>query len=507
MNKNTRLRFLATATFLLIQSAVFAQLPEPTQEFRGLWVTQFRTNVLGDGAAEDALVAYAAANGFNYLICTNMFQILTADCGSFTAEMVELRAFVAKAHAGGIAYVSGNVGSLATAEKIQDYNDCVSVADAEKLDMITYECEFYNAATNGSCPGYASFIDQLTDIKTICTSTDSSVPGRPLVCEAYIGGEGATGLVLTYSSEAEMEAIAGVADHVLMTYYRSMPSNSGGNFFNWTIDRLEWLAKTGTPSNVVLLLKSRNTDGNNMNAYLAAFPGTHFDAVRDPYLSWVEGTVHDPTLAKGYRERYLDGTYPWLSGIQVKGFTWFEHLANMALGPLPVEFAAFDVAKTPDNHALLRWTTATESNNDFFEVQNAVDGTHWQYVARVPAKGNSTAAQHYTFVDSRPHPGTSYYRLKQIDTDGQASYSMIKSVAFGTSNPTTLFPNPVADVLHISKVSTDAASIAIFNARGQKMEDWVVRHQSTGVDVDVSRLPVGFYVVVVNGEHLKLVKQ
>jgi hypothetical protein len=210
-----------------------------------------------------------------------------------------------------------------------------------------------------------------------------------LVCEAYIGGEGSTGLVLTYSSEAEMEEIATVADHILITYYRPMPSSSGGNFFNWTIGRLDWIAKTGAPSSIVLLLKSRNTDSNNMYAYLNSFPGTHYNAVRDPFLSWVEGTVHNPTLTKGYREKYNDGTYLWLSGIQVKGFAWFEHLANMALGPLPIELINFHVEKDIHNHAIISWTTANEVNNDYFEIENSTDVQEWQFVSKISGKGNS----------------------------------------------------------------------------------------------------------------------
>ena len=403
--------------FLANFKNISAQLPEPTQELRGLWVTSFKANVLGNTFAEDALIAYAVSNDFNYLICTNMFQILTAPCGSFTPDMIALQTFIAKAHVAGIEYVSGNVGALATAEKIQDYNNCGTVTSVQKLDMITYECEFYNAATNGSCPDYASYISQLTSIKSICSATISSVPGRPLVCEAYIGGEGSTGLVLTYSSEAEMEEIASVADHILITYYRPMPSSSGGNFFNWTIDRLDWIAKTGTPSNIVLLLKSRNTDGNNMNEYLASYPGSHYDAVRDPFLSWVEGTVHNPSLTKGYREKYEDGTYPWLSGIQVKGFTWFEHLANMALGPLPISLTSFEIAKTQNKQVLLKWSTASEVNNDYFEIQNSSDGQQWQFVSKVDGKRNAATTQNYSFFDQKPMSCTSFYRIKQVYFD------------------------------------------------------------------------------------------
>lgn len=328
--------------YLLTSSLIFTffsyglssqPLPPHTLDLKGLWVTDFKTVVLGDTTAENELLQYAVDNDFNYLICTNMFQILTANCTPFTSEMVDLQAFIEKAHTVyNIQYVSGNVGTDATAAKIQDYNNCSSVTAAQRFDMITYECEFYNSSSNGSCPDFTSFLSQLQNIRMICDSTMSSDPTQNLLCEVYIGGAGSTGNVLTNSSQTEMQQIAAFSDHILITYYRSDPFQSGGNFFNWTITRLEWLASAGDiPNKIVLLLKSRDTDTNNMYDYLLNYSGTHFDAVRDPYHAWVEGTAYNSSLTKGYIESHTDGTYPWLSGIQVVGFTWFEHLANLEI--------------------------------------------------------------------------------------------------------------------------------------------------------------------------------
>jgi hypothetical protein len=321
------------ASIILLNAAFSQSLPPNTTDFRGLWVTNFQTDVLGDTVAENKLLAYAVANDLNYLICTNMFLILTDNCIPFTSEMEDLKLFIQKAHqVYNIEYISGNVGSDATAMKIQDYNNCSGVAVAQRFDMITYECEFYNPATNASCPSYTSFFTQLQNIKTICTTTISSDTSKHLICEVYVGGSGSTGLVLTNSTELEMKNIAKVADHILITYYRSDPSSSGGNFFNWTITRLQWLSgPAGNPNKIVLLFKSRNTDTNNMYNYLVTYPGTHFEGLRAPYYSWVDGMAFDSSLTKGYVESFADSTYPWLNGIQVTGFTWFEHEANLEI--------------------------------------------------------------------------------------------------------------------------------------------------------------------------------
>ncbi|HIP32120.1 MAG TPA: T9SS type A sorting domain-containing protein [Crocinitomicaceae bacterium] len=329
MTKTITLLFIIT---LLFCSKSIAQ-PVHTQDFKGLWVTGFKANVLGNTQAEDSLLSYAQTHDFNYLICTNMFQILTSSCSPFTADMIALQSFINKAHTTyGIQYISGNVGSSATAQKIKDYNECVGVLASEKFDMITYECEFYNAGTNGSCLDFASYISQLSTIKNICETTTASNGIDSLVCEAYIGGSGSTGAIITNSSQAEMIQVRNNCDHVLLTYYRTTPSSSNGNFFNWTIQRLQWLAYVeGGPTEIVLLLKSRNTDGNNMHDYLQNYAGTHTAALKDPYFSWIEGIAYNPSLTPGYIERFTDGTYPWLNGIKVVGYTWFEHLANIEI--------------------------------------------------------------------------------------------------------------------------------------------------------------------------------
>lgn len=322
-----KLSFIAIITLISFQ--IFAQPPAHTQDFRGMWVTKFKDSILGNTAKENELLSYASTNNFNYLICTNIFQILTEECGSFSIQMNQLRNFIDKAHTTyGIERISGNVGSDGTAAKIQEYNQCIDVAPSEKFDMITYECEFYNSSTNSSCDTFTSYFTQLNNIKNTCDATLSSDGTSDLVFEVYIGGEGSTGAVLTNSDSLQMQQIRNNCDHILLTYYRPTPSSSGGNFFNWTINRLKWLAQVGDdPTDIVLLLKSRNTDVNNMYNYLLTYPGTHLEALEDPYYSWIEGTGHNPSLTEGYIEQYTNGTYPWLTGIRVTGFTWFENAA------------------------------------------------------------------------------------------------------------------------------------------------------------------------------------
>lgn len=94
---------------------------------------------------------------------------------------------------------------------------------------------------------------------------------------------------------------------------------------------------------------------------------------------------------------------------------------------LPVELVSFD-ALPVHGQVRLNWTTATEHDNDYFVVERSADGLLFEPVARVPGTGNSAHALYYTALDPWPLKGLSYYRLRQVDYDGAATWSQIVSV-------------------------------------------------------------------------------
>ncbi|MGI4883372.1 MAG: discoidin domain-containing protein [Janthinobacterium lividum] len=117
--------------------------------------------------------------------------------------------------------------------------------------------------------------------------------------------------------------------------------------------------------------------------------------------------------------------------------------------PLPVALAGFGA--TPQAAAVnVHWATATEHNSASFEVQRSADGVSFSSLAAVPAAGNSQSAKAYQYLDAAPLRGTSYYRLKQIDLDGQATYGPVVAVQAAAVPATaaaavSLFPNPATD--------------------------------------------------------------
>lgn len=112
-------------------------------------------------------------------------------------------------------------------------------------------------------------------------------------------------------------------------------------------------------------------------------------------------------------------------------------------GSLPVNLVSF-TAKPQGNRVQLSWETAQERNADYFEVQRSADLSEFRGIGQVTAKGITDSRQYYGLLDERPLDGANYYRLKQVDTDGQVAYSKVVSAVLDEQTPSlALLGNPV----------------------------------------------------------------
>ena len=138
--------------------------------------------------------------------------------------------------------------------------------------------------------------------------------------------------------------------------------------------------------------------------------------------------------------------------------------------PLPIELIAFEGTSKGTFNAL-SWTTASETNNDRFEVERSNDAVEFVQVGQVKGAGNSTTAQHYAFNDLHPENRLNYYRLRQVDTDGTARYSSVLAIA-SISSPFAVYPNPTQDNITLA-VGEDAflgTRAFLFDEAGRLLE-------------------------------------
>lgn len=112
------------------------------------------------------------------------------------------------------------------------------------------------------------------------------------------------------------------------------------------------------------------------------------------------------------------------------------------VNPLPVELLDFSVHLSSKQEAILLWSTSSEKNSDYFELQRAQDASNFKELARIPAKGNSNVQTSYAYTDQMTPEGISYYRLKIMDKDGNYKYSFINSVERVKELELSIYPNP-----------------------------------------------------------------
>ena len=182
------------------------------------------------------------------------------------------------------------------------------------------------------------------------------------------------------------------------------------------------------------------------------------------------------------------------------GFSLYEfqvYGSYVAPSPLPVELTSFKA--TAANKAVdLSWTTASELDNKAFEVQRSADGRDFTDLAWVAGAGNSATPRNYDYHDAAPLSGLSYYRLKQLDTDGKVTYSQVQVVRAVTTTTISAYPNPTTDRLTITLPTAEmvATHWSLRNTLGQ-----IVRNEDlaagSSLSLDLSAYQAGTYYLTV----------
>lgn len=175
----------------------------------------------------------------------------------------------------------------------------------------------------------------------------------------------------------------------------------------------------------------------------------------------------------------------------------------------PVEWLSFD-AEQQGGDAVLDWSTASEINNNKFEIERSIDGNTFQLIGDTPGKGNTNGISNYSYVDRGAASlgfRTLYYRLRQIDYDGSFEYS--PTVELGIAQDKLLsivgYPNPFQSNLSIrfSSIQRQDLSIEVVNAIGQKMFSKNTSDTDGELNIDTSDWSEGVYYLSINSPTYK----
>ncbi len=187
-----------------------------------------------------------------------------------------------------------------------------------------------------------------------------------------------------------------------------------------------------------------------------------------------------------------------------------EHIRDLDAGikqevVLPIVLVEFNGKHNDRNFSNeLYWNTASEVNNDHFEVMRSLDGNKFESIGKVMGAGNAHQLSSYNLVDDKLIKGQPiyYYQLKQVDFDGNATLSNVVTIKVGQNidRNVEMYPNPANELVNI-RINGDAGDVVTANLMDNtgKLVMTMIRtelNQYTEMfRFDVSAIPSGVYMV------------
>ncbi len=163
---------------------------------------------------------------------------------------------------------------------------------------------------------------------------------------------------------------------------------------------------------------------------------------------------------------------------------------------LPVELSSFEVAPVENEYVQVLWSTATELNSSYFNIERSPDGNNWEVIAKVDAQGNSSETTHYSYTDYDAQPDENYYRLVEFDTDGRSFSSEIAMATLHAEDFIRVYPNPVSGATTITVEGVEnGETLYILNSSGTISAQEQANTFSRSVRMDISHLDPGMYFV------------
>ena len=244
---------------------------------------------------------------------------------------------------------------------------------------------------------------------------------------------------------------------------------------------------TGLPSTLVFKLVTNPTE---THLFAATEAGPYAYSLNTE--SWYDISGICAPVQTYWSVEFLEGPQTIRYGTYGRGI-WDFDLSQA----LPVELISFNARAINKNLVNLDWSTASEIDNSHFLIERSRDGQTFETIDQINSKGDAETQQNYISTDRSPLMGTSYYRLKQLDYDGQFSYSKTVVVEIKDDVEIRVYPNPIANnqLLNISGAWSGSAEFAMYNAAGLLVKRKKI---STQAEIDLSGLAAGNYFYVID---------
>jgi hypothetical protein len=226
--------------------------------------------------------------------------------------------------------------------------------------------------------------------------------------------------------------------------------------------------------------------------------GTYYGGPGDDYGSGVSWSSSGNVVVAGFTNSTSGIALPGAPNSTLSSFYDCVVASFPDNVALPVSLISFEAQKQ-GNSVLLEWKTASEINNNHFEIERSEDKDHWHKIGRVSGNGTLSCPTRYFYTDFSPLDRLVYYRLKQVDTDGNHQYSSIITVySDDVLSGISIYPNPGNQIITIDGL-TEAAKL--YDTMG--IEVMEIDHNG---DFNIADLPNGLYFVKSGATGFKLIK-
>jgi hypothetical protein len=249
-----------------------------------------------------------------------------------------------------------------------------------------------------------------------------------------------------------------------ITIVRGHQRQQGSGFYteNYSIDRYFDIPGIGeiNGSNINIKLKYWDSE---LQGYTEANLVQYQSVTQSSNTWWspLTGTVNTSTNI------YTPANNPYASYIYGSEYLSIIFNDRFTLGStdvsLPIELLDFSVKWFNNNEtqSIVNWTTASETNSDYFEIQHTEDLSLWITIGNIQTSGNSSSTVNYENIDNNPYSKITYYRLKQVEYDGSYTYSNILALTKDNTviEIINIYPNPAENTVFFEVLSTQNTNV------------------------------------------------
>ena len=156
----------------------------------------------------------------------------------------------------------------------------------------------------------------------------------------------------------------------------------------------------------------------------------------------------------------------------------------------------------------LNWQTTAEYNNDHFDVERSNDAIHFTTTGSVAGNGTTSLPHNYSLIDPHPLAGINYFRLRQVDIDGQANYSQVVKIQLNDDDIVSIFYNNGNNSIQLAfNKKQDNVRLKLFGANGQLIRSATTANNITAYTFELPALATGVYMLQLINKNLAYTKK